>query len=251
MKKLAALVFVTVALVSLTNFTVAGEKALKPPVTPDDIMMTATLIDLEKLMVTLTGPKGNILSLTVGNEAKNFPRGKVGESVEIDYYNRERQEDRSTISVLELTITATVETIYREKRLVILKGSDGNRVSMTLGDEARNFPQLKVGDEVRVGYFEAMALQLETTKSVIKNRIDELRIARSPIGKKPAGRITKTTEIVAKIQAIDLDKRLVTVRGVKRTVTLMVNDDVKLDKLKVNDKLVVYYLQEMTILVKE
>lgn len=49
-----------------------------------------------------------------------------------------------------VTATATVEAIDLEKRVVTLKGQEGNVFDVAVGREARNLPQLKVGDEVTV-----------------------------------------------------------------------------------------------------
>ncbi|MRR08399.1 MAG: hypothetical protein EG828_16060, partial [Deltaproteobacteria bacterium] len=51
-------------------------------------VMTATVqaIDLEKRMVTLKGPKGEVRTIKVGEEAVNLPQVKVGDLVTVKYY---------------------------------------------------------------------------------------------------------------------------------------------------------------------
>ena len=57
-------------------------------------------------------------------------------------------------------MTATVEAIDLEKRLVTLKGPKGEKRTIKVGQEARNLPQLKVGDLVTVKYYESMAVEV-------------------------------------------------------------------------------------------
>ena len=57
-------------------------------------------------------------------------------------------------------MTATVEAIDLEKRLVTLKGPKGEKKTIAIGPEARNLPQVKVGDLVTVKFYESMAVEV-------------------------------------------------------------------------------------------
>ena len=58
-------------------------------------------------------------------------------------------------------IVATVERVDAARRTVSLKGPRGNVVTMDVGEEVRNLPQVKVGDRVVVTYARALALELK------------------------------------------------------------------------------------------
>ena len=57
-----------------------------------------------------------------------------------------------------ITLTATVEAIDLEKRLVTLKGPEGNTVTLKGDEQARNLSQVKVGDQVQAEYLQSVAL---------------------------------------------------------------------------------------------
>ncbi|MCK7506098.1 MAG: hypothetical protein MZV70_19810 [Desulfobacterales bacterium] len=57
-------------------------------------------------------------------------------------------------------ITATVEKIDYEKRLVTLKGPEGNLRTIKVGEEARNFSQVKVGDKVAIELYESILVEV-------------------------------------------------------------------------------------------
>ena len=61
------------------------------------------------------------------------------------------------------TVTATVKSIDVPTRHVVLTTADGKDHAFTVGKQARNLPQVKVGDEVIVQYQEALAVEVNAT----------------------------------------------------------------------------------------
>ena len=57
-------------------------------------------------------------------------------------------------------VTAEVVAIDRVDRTVVLLGSKGNVVEVEVGHEARDFDQIEVGDQIKVEYYESVALFL-------------------------------------------------------------------------------------------
>src|SRR6185312_16443345 len=57
-------------------------------------------------------------------------------------------------------IKATVEDIDYAKREVTLKGPAGNTARFAIDDSVKNFPQMKKGDEVNIGYYESVAFAI-------------------------------------------------------------------------------------------
>ena len=55
----------------------------------------------------------------------------------------------------------TVTAIDLGTRLVTLKGPDGNETIIHVDKRARNLPQLKVGDVVKIAYVQHVAWQLK------------------------------------------------------------------------------------------
>ncbi len=135
-------------------------------------------------------------------------------------------------------VTAEVVAIDRVDRTVALLGPRGNVVEVEVGHGARNFDQIEVGDQVNVEYFESVALYLGK-KGQKPKATAGLVAARSAKGDKPAGVVVEVVDISAKVQAIDREKRKVSLkRPDGKLVTHKVDESVKaFDTLKVGDSI--------------
>ncbi|MFY9721139.1 MAG: hypothetical protein WAJ82_01255, partial [Azonexus sp.] len=54
--------------------------------------------------------------------------------------------------VQSIQVQGKVKSIDTKNRTVVIVGAKGNEVSMTVGEDARNFKQLRVGDLVTLTY---------------------------------------------------------------------------------------------------
>jgi hypothetical protein len=109
-------------------------------------------------------------------------------------------------------ITAKVVAIDRVDRHVTLRGPEGNDVTVEVDHAARNFDQIEIGDQVKVEYYESVALYLgkhgekpDATAGLI--------VARAAKGEKPAGVAVETVDVAATVQEIDKKNRTVTLKG--------------------------------------
>jgi Cu/Ag efflux protein CusF len=146
-----------------------------------------------------------------------------------------------------VTVTATVEAIDLETRQVTLRGPEGNRVTLTVGEEVRNLPQIKVGDRVVAQYVEGLALELGPKGKGIRQRYERMDVQRAQPGQKPAGVLTRTVDAVGTVEAIDREARTVKVRGTERTLTLKAADKVDLSQIKVGDEVYASYIESLAI----
>jgi Cu/Ag efflux protein CusF len=142
---------------------------------------------------------------------------------------------------------ATVVAIDQQTRQVTLQGEDGKTWTFTAGPEVRNLAQVKRGDQVLVEYYEGLALALAPKGSGIRERAESVEMTRAQPGQMPGGTITNTLNIVATVQAIDPQKRTVTLQGAKKTVTLEVAKGVDLTQVKVGDQVEASYVQSYAI----
>jgi Cu/Ag efflux protein CusF len=146
--------------------------------------------------------------------------------------------------------SATVEKIDRSTREVTLKRHDGSLVTVVAGAEVRNFDQIRVGDIVETEIIEALAIVLEPAVTQVRERREELSGRRAPLGAKPGAKTTRTVEITATVEAIDLRTREVTVRGPKQTVVVKVADDIDLSGIKRGDNVHAVYIETVSIQVR-
>ena len=149
-------------------------------------------------------------------------------------------------------ITATVEAIDYAKRTVTLKGPAGNTVTLKVGEAAKNFDQVKVGDQVVAQYFESVALYVKKPGGQ-PSAGEATMVQMAPRGAKPEGVVVNTTELTATVEAIDYAKRTVTLKGPEgNTITLKVDKSAKnLKNVKKGDQVVARYTEAVAISVQK
>jgi hypothetical protein len=165
-------------------------KSGKPSVTKSILLQaTATVqaVDLAKRKVTLKGENGEVFDVTVGKEVRNLPQMKVGDLVNVKYYESigvevmkagEAPKGASSMAVggrakpgqmpagvigKQVTVTAKVEAIDKKTQEVTLKGPEGKTVKVHVKNP-NNLKNVQVGDDVVITYTEAMAISVERAK---------------------------------------------------------------------------------------
>src|SRR5262249_37922093 len=98
-----------------------------------------------------------------------------------------------------LKTSATIVAIDPATRGVTLKRQDGKVLTLTLGDEVRNFDQLKVGDKVLAEYSQAVALELKKGGGAAANATSKDTLKRSEPGQKPGGKAERQVSILADV----------------------------------------------------
>jgi len=132
-----------------------------------------------------------------------------------------------------------VTAVDYQKRTVTLQGTDGKVVTLN-AKNARNLDQVKVGDIVKAEYIEELAIFVRKADQP-PTAEEEQTVQLAPKGKMPAGVVADTVQITANVEAIDYQKRTVTLKGPEGNVrTIKVGEGVKhLDQVKVGDQVVV------------
>ncbi len=99
-------------------------------------------------------------------------------------------------------ITATVESIDYLTREVILKSDTGEQEAITLGDQVKRITDIHQGDTVEVAYAESVAV-LVAGVGTTPARDESMSVQRAANDQKPGAVVTKTTRILATIEALD------------------------------------------------
>jgi hypothetical protein len=114
------------------------------------------------------------------------------------------------------SITATVEAIDVNKRLVTLRGPEGRTETIEVPPEARNLAQVKVGDKLVVKYYQSVGASL-TPKAYAAttsgNATTAVAGARAAPGAKPAGVVGGTVSATVTIQSVDSKTNTVSFTG--------------------------------------
>ena len=163
-----------------------------------------------------------------------------------------KDKDAKPSGIKERTIerTATVQAIDLDKRLVTLKGEKGNVFELKVGEEAKNLPQVKVGDLVTVKYYESLAF--EVTKPGQPVGVGATAgVATAKPGEKPAALAAGQVTITATVEAIDAKKHYVTLKDPEgKTREIKVKNPKNLVNVKVGDQVAIAYTEALAIEVK-
>ena len=148
-------------------------------------------------------------------------------------------------------ITAEVVGIDRADRMVTLLGARGNVVDIEVGDEVRNFDQLKVGDKVKVTYYESVALYLGSPGSQPEADAAEV-FGHAAKGDKPGAVVVGAIDVSASVRGIDKKKRELTLEMPNgHMVTHKVDPAVRaFDTLRVGDTIHARLTRALAIVVE-
>jgi len=147
-----------------------------------------------------------------------------------------------------IQLQGKVTSVDKAKRVVVVTGPQGNHVNFNCGEEVRNFDQIRVGDLVTLTYAQALALELrKVANNGIRERVETTDAVRSKPGEKPGAAVEKTVQVVANVVAVNPKAQTVTLRGVKRTVELAVNDPAQLKEIKVGDQVEAKYVEAVAL----
>jgi hypothetical protein len=149
------------------------------------ITATITAIDHSERTVTLKSEEGNEETISVPSDAKVFDKLKVGEKVDIDYYQsmavsmapsgskpsmterRGRAVDMGGgVRGREVTMTAEVVSVDPSANIVTFKGPKGNLRTVHVQNPTlqEKLPSLKPGQVVQFDYTQATAASIKPSK---------------------------------------------------------------------------------------
>ena len=151
------------------------------------------------------------------------------------------------------TVKATVKSIDQATRHVVLTTADGKEHEFVVGPQARNLPQVKVGDEVLVQYQEALAVEVneaDPTKP-LPQPTEAMAVDRSEPGKKPEGVIARTVTLNGTVESIDMDKKVATIKGSGgNTVEVKMQHPERWQNVKVGDTITAKYSEALALSVQ-
>jgi hypothetical protein len=130
------------------------------------------------------------------------------------------------------------KSIDPKTRQVVIVGPNGNEFKTVLGDEVKNFNQIKVGDIVTLTHVEILVADIKKPSKVeIRERVETEKAVRAKLGDKPAAAIERQVAIVADVTAVDEKKGTLTIRGATRTLDIKVKDPKILKGVKVGTQI--------------
>lgn len=144
-------------------------------------------------------------------------------------------------------LTASVAALDKAARKVTLVSADGIKKTVKVGPEAINFDQLRLGEQLSLTVAEEIIVAVAGEGETLGDGAAQL-VALAPKGAKPGGLLAETTQVTAKVTAIDLKSRKATLQfadGSTRTVA--VRPDVDLGKRKIGEQVVIRLTESVAI----
>ena len=130
------------------------------------------------------------------------------------------------------------KSVDQKTREVVIVGPNGNEFKTILGNEVKNFNQIKVGDIVTLTHVEILVADIKKPSKVeIRERVETEKAVTAKLGDKPAAAIERKLSIVADVTAVDEKKGTLTVRGATRTLDIKVKDPKVLKGVKVGTQI--------------
>jgi hypothetical protein len=156
-----------------------------------------------------------------------------------------------TVEEGTVTLTATVEAVDQKKRLVTLKGPEGNLVTVHADERVKNLPQVKKGDVVSATYYESLAYEVKKPGQAEPGVAVAQDVVTAKPGQKPAAAGAQAVVVTSTIEAIDKKRNTVTLKGPDGTsTTIKVKDPSKLDKVAVGDLVEITYTEALAVAVE-
>jgi Cu/Ag efflux protein CusF len=190
MKQVWAVVVVLSALILLLEMPVmaaemiAQDRSYSVKTETTSITATVEKIDYQTRTVVLKGPKGDLVELQVGEEARNFDRVKKGDLVTIENsqsvalevqkakgepvasetttVTRAKPEEKAGGTVKTTGVmTVRVEAINYTTREATLKLANGSVMNITVGPQVKRLDEVHKGDEVVVRYTATVSISVK------------------------------------------------------------------------------------------
>jgi len=151
-----------------------------------------------------------------------------------------------------MTVSAVVEAIDHENRVVTVRTTDGEAITFTASEEARNLDQVDVGDLLLAEYVKTVTIEVMANEGMQPNAASASAMARSEKGAMPGMAAMDATVVTATVEEINLETNTFKLKGPDGTVNEFVaRNPENLKRSKVGDLVVITATTTVAITVEE
>jgi len=150
------------------------------------------------------------------------------------------------------TLSAKVAAIDHTTRHVTLETAKGDKIKFKAGKQVKNLEQVKVGDLVKVQYYQSIAWELLPPGSTAEPKVEaSMEKASAGKGEKPDVDKVDTLNVVGTIESIDQATGVVVLKGPdNKAMPFKVRYPDKLKSFKVGDKISATFTEAMAVSVE-
>jgi hypothetical protein len=112
-----------------------------------------------------------------------------------------------------MVVSAVVEAIDQETRVVTLRKSDGEAITFTAGEDVRNLAQVSVGDHLTAEYVETVSIQVMAADGLEPDAAEVAAMARAKEGDMPGFAAMDTLVVTATVEEINLEMNTFKLKG--------------------------------------
>jgi hypothetical protein len=150
-----------------------------------------------------------------------------------------------------MTASAMIQAIDQTKRTITLKNDKGEEDIYSVSPAIARFNELKVGQKVRLTYYESMVFQLLKPGQTANPASYEAALNRAKSAL-PAGSVATQEKMTVTVNSVDTAVPSITVTTANgRVITRMVDDKKNLEGVKAGDRIEITYTQAVVTAVED
>ena len=151
-----------------------------------------------------------------------------------------------------MMVTAVVEAIDHETRVVTVRKPDGESITFTASSEARNLDQVTVGDMLIAEYQETVSIEVMENEGFEPEIIEASAMARTEKGQMPGMAAMDATVIIATVEEINLEANTFKLKGADGEVNeYTARNPENLKRSAVGDLVVITVTEAIALTVEE
>jgi Cu/Ag efflux protein CusF len=161
--------------------------------------------------------------------------------------------DRPSFSASQsVTISAIVEAIDHDTRIVTVRKPDGDTLTFTASDDARNLDQVDVGDVLVAKYIESVSIEVLANDGMEAEMAEATAVARTKEGEMPGLAAMDAKVVTATVEEINVDNNTFKLKGPDGVVNEYVaRNPENLKRAEVGDLVVITITEAVAITVEK
>jgi hypothetical protein len=151
-----------------------------------------------------------------------------------------------------MTVSAEVTAIDQETRVVTVRKADGEEITFTASNEARNLGQVSVGDMLLAEYVETVSIQVMANEGMEPEAAGAAAMARTKEGEMPGFAAMDATVVTATVEEINIEANTFKLKGPDGTINEYVaRNPENLKRAAVGDLVVITLSESIAITVEK
>ena len=149
-----------------------------------------------------------------------------------------------------VSMQGTVTEVVKETRDITLRGTEGNLVTITAGEEVERFDEIEIGDVITFEYYEYLKAEFRkpTAEELAEPLVVMAEGGKAPEGMDPAAVVGAMVKAVVTIEALNRPLMLATVKGPRGNyLAIPMEDEVLITELNIGQVLILTYAEAIAV----